>query len=75
MSDNHEKQIKETIKKIKKAFPKTEITEIDEGFESTLKVPGVPGFVRVSPTGITMTFNNTIPSKVAVRVLKAVSEK
>lgn len=72
-----EKQILNLVKKIKKAFP--EVTELEDkkevGYLTVLKVHGVPGFVNVMPHGINMTFNNTIPQKVAVRVLKAISEK
>lgn len=62
------------VNQILEAIPGSEVTAKDE-FETTLVVKGVPGFVRVTEGGITMTFNNVIPGSVAVEVLQAVGAK
>lgn len=61
-------------KKILKEIPGTKLIEVDE-YETDLQVPGIPGYVRVTETGFTMTHNNIIPSSVALRVLNAIKNK
>ena len=62
----------ELVEDILKNFKGSEVVQSDD-FETTLLVPGVPGKVRVTATGITMTFNNIIPGSVALDVLSAVA--
>lgn len=61
---------------IQMAFPGTQVLrDQSDEVQTTLQVPGIPGYVRVMDHGITMTFNNTIPEEVAIPVLQAIAAK